>query len=79
MKSKLVSKLLTLQSMTSSTGGGLEKVKSDLEETLQVIHEQVRATEAAQKALAYDFEELSDDERNAFTSHKKVQAFLVGI
>ena len=51
---------------------GLEAVKSGLEETLQVIHGQVRATELAQKAFAFDFDELTSEEKDAFKSNKKV-------
>ena len=58
---------------------GLENVKIRFEETLQVIHEQVRATEHAQKTMAYDLDELTEEEISQFKSNKKVQVFLTGI
>ena len=54
-------------------------MKNKFEETLQVIHEQVRATESAQKVMAYDLDELSEEELQQFKQHKKVQVFLTGI
>ena len=46
LKATAVNQLLVLQAMTCESKG-LEKVKTDFEDSLQVIHEQVRKTEAA--------------------------------
>ena len=77
-KAKGVNQLLVLQTMTDGENG-LEKVKIGFEESLQVIHEQVRATEHAQKTMAYDLDELSEDELKQFKGNKKVKVFLTGI
>ena len=58
---------------------GLEKVKNGFEESLQVIHEQVRATEHAQTTMAYDLHELTEEELEQFKGNKKVKVFLTGI
>ena len=77
-KAKVVNQLLVLQAMTDGEKG-LEKVKNGFEESLQVIHEQVRATEHAQKTMAYDLHELTEDELEQFKGNKKVKVFLTGI
>ena len=77
-KVKAVNQLLVLQQMFGEEEG-LESVKTSFEETLQVIHKQVRATEHAQKTMAYEMDELSEEEVEQFKSHKKVKVFLTGI
>ena len=77
-KAKFVNQLLILQGMTG-TNKGLEKVKNGFEMTLQVIHQQVRVTEEAQKAMNSDLDELTSEELSQFKTHKKVQVFLTGI
>lgn len=44
-----------------------------------MIHERVRATENAQKALAFGLDELEEDELNVFKEHKKVRVFMTGV
>ena len=53
--------LLVLKEMTRREKG-LLRVKNAFEDTLQVIHERVRATETAQKAMAFDLDELDEEE-----------------
>ena len=65
--------------MVGQDNRGLEKIKTGFEEQLQLIHEQVRATEHAQKTMAYDLDELSEEEIQQFKTHQKVQVFLAGI
>ena len=64
--------------MTSSDKG-LENIKTTFEEILQVIYEQVRQTEAAQKAMASDLDELNSEELTLFKEHRKVKTFMQGI
>ena len=50
-----------------------------MEETIQVIHGQVRSSEVAQKTLAYEVDDLSEEELAQLKSHSKVRVFLAGI
>ena len=75
---KMVNQLILMQDMKASSKG-LEKVKTNFEDTLQVIHEQVRSTENAQKTMAYDLDQLDEEELAQFVEHKKIKTFLLGI
>jgi len=58
---------------------GLNKVKNTFEDTLQVIHERVRATENAYEAMAIDLGSLDSEEVEQFKTHKKVGVFMMGV
>ena len=44
-----------------------------------MIRERVRATEKAQKAMAFGLEDLDEDELDQFKEHQKVRVFFQGI
>jgi len=77
-KLRLLTNLLVLREITGKNRG-LFRVKNDFEDTLQVIHERVRATENAYKAMSFDADQFDPGEMEQFKAHKKVRVFKQGV